>query len=199
MSDLFNRRRLLIGAASALPLLAAPSILSAKETKPKAAAPRLPYDAKYLPTKVQIRQDFTPGTIVVVSPQFFLYHVTAPGEAIRYGVAVGKAELVYKGWAEVARKVEWPSWRPTAEMVKRKPEAYAKYAENGMPGGPQNPLGARALYLYHNGRDTAIRIHGTTDPSSIGKAVSNGCIRMANEQVMALYDQVPLGTQVFVY
>lgn len=196
MSNLLNRRRLLVSAAAALPLLAAPAILNAKEAK---KAPKLPFDPKYLPTKVQIREDFTPGTIVVVSPQFFLYHVTEPGIATRYGVAVGKAELVFKGWAEVGRKVEWPSWKPTPEMVKRKPEAYAKYAENGMPGGPENPLGARAMYLYQNGRDTAVRIHGTTDPSSIGHAVSNGCIRMANEYVMALYDQVPIGTQVFVY
>lgn len=184
-----NRRQIL-GAALSTPLLAAPSIVNAKG---------LPFAEKYLPTKVAIREDFTPGTIVVVSPQFFLYHVTAKGEATRYGVAVGKAELVFKGWAEVGRKVQWPSWKPTPEMIKRNPSAYGKYADNGMPGGPRNPLGARAMYLYQNGHDTAVRIHGTTDPSSIGHAVSNGCIRMVNEYVMDLYDKVPVGTQVFVY
>ncbi len=198
MTDLMTRRALLAAAAT-LPLIAAPTLSLAQEAKKKPAAPKLPYDPKYQPTRVQIREDFAPGTIVVVSPQFFLYHVVAPGEAIRYGVAVGKAELVFKGWAEVGRKVEWPSWKPTPEMVKRKPEAYAKYADSGMPGGPKNPLGARALYLYQKGRDTAIRIHGTTDPASIGHAVSNGCIRMVNEHVMDLFDQVPIGTPVYVY
>ena len=93
----------------------------------------------------------------------------------------------------------WPSWKPTPAMIERKPEQYKKY-ENGMPGGPTNPLGARALYLYTaGGNDTSIRIHGTTEPGSIGRAVSNGCIRMRNEAVMSLFDQVPVGTPVYVY
>lgn len=184
-----NRRQMM---SLALPLIAAPSLALAG---PAAANTRDPY----APTEVSIRNDFEVGSIVVVSKDFFLYHVIAPGRAIRYGVAVGRDELVWKGKAKVGRKVEWPSWTPTAEMIKRDPGAYAKYAD-GMPGGPQNPLGARALYLYNDrGQDTAIRIHGTTNPGSIGRAASNGCLRMRNEAVMSLYDQVPIGTPVYVY
>jgi lipoprotein-anchoring transpeptidase ErfK/SrfK len=147
---------------------------------------------------VRVKPDLAVGSIIIVSDKFFLYHIIAPGVAMRYGVAVGKAELKFRGQAVVARKVEWPSWKPTPEMIERSPEHYAKYAD-GMPGGPQNPLGARAMYLYQNGRDTAIRIHGTTSPSSIGHAVSNGCIRMVNDHVIALFDTVPVGTPVTVY
>ena len=190
-----NRRELM---SLAVPLMAAayfaPSLAFSQEAAPQQAA-RDPY----APTEVAIRNDFEVGSIVVVSKDFFLYHVVAPGRAVRYGVAVGTAELVWKGRATVGRKVEWPSWTPTPDMIKRKPQQYAKWA-NGMPGGPQNPLGARALYLYNDkGQDTAIRIHGTTEPGSIGRAVSNGCLRMRNEAVMALYDQVPVGTPVYVY
>ena len=186
-----NRRQLM---SLALPLIAAPS-LALSQAAPAPAKTRDPYS----PTEVAIRNDFEVGSIVVVSKDFFLYHVVAPGRAVRYGVAVGKAELVWKGRAHVGRKVEWPSWTPTPDMIKRNPAAYQKYAD-GMPGGPKNPLGARALYLYNEqGNDTSIRIHGTTEPGSIGRAVSNGCLRMRNEAVMSLYDQVPIGTPVYVY
>ncbi|ARJ69617.1 L,D-transpeptidase [Paracoccus contaminans] len=189
-----NRRRMLM---LTLPLLAAPSALLAKSA-PK-APPKKGEGYDPAPTEVPIRDGFEVGSIVVVSDDYYLYHVTAPGRAVRYGVAVGKDELVWKGRALIGRKVEWPSWKPTPDMIKRKPEQYKKY-EDGMPGGPTNPLGARALYLYTaNGNDTAIRIHGTTDPGSIGRAVSNGCIRMRNEAVMSLFDQVPVGTPVYVY
>lgn len=191
-----NRRQMI---SLALPLIAAPSLLLAQ------AAPTAPQTSQaatrdpYAPTEVAIRDGFEVGSIVVVSKDFFLYHVIAPGRAVRYGVAVGKDELVWKGRATVGRKTEWPSWKPTPDMIKRNPAAYKKY-ENGMPGGPSNPLGARALYLYNaNGQDTAIRIHGTTEPGSIGRAVSNGCLRMRNEAVMSLYDQIPIGTPVYVY
>ena len=186
-----NRRQLM---SLALPLIAAPSLgLAQAVTAP--ASTRDPY----APTEVAIRNDFEVGSIVVVSDDFFLYHVIAPGRAIRYGVAVGKAELVWKGRARIGRKVEWPSWTPTQDMIKRNPDQYARWA-GGMPGGPTNPLGARALYLYNaKGQDTAIRIHGTTEPGSIGRAVSNGCIRMRNESVMSLFDRVPVGTPVYVY
>ena len=188
-------RRQMIGLA--LPLIAAPSLVLA-QAAPKATPAAATADP-YQPVEVPIREGFEVGSIVVVSDKFFLYHVIAPGRAIRYGVAVGKDELVWKGKARIGRKVEWPSWRPTDDMIERNPGAYAKYAD-GMPGGPQNPLGARALYLYDDrGNDTAIRIHGTTDPGSIGRAVSNGCLRMRNEAVMDLYEQVPVGTPVYVY
>ena len=197
-----NRRHLLTTLA-ALPMLSAPALLRAQPATmaapaPATAAPLPPIAPQFFPTEVSVRSEFAPGSIIVVSQQFFLYHIIAPRKAVRYGVAVGRAELVFRGQAEVGRKVEWPSWKPTPEMNARSPARYARYAD-GMPGGPKNPLGARALYLYQNGRDTAIRIHGTTEPESIGHAVSNGCIRMVNEHVMALYDAVPLGTPVMVY
>lgn len=197
-----NRRHLLTTLA-ALPMLSAPALLRAQPATmaapaPATAAPLPPIAPQFFPTEVSVRSEFAPGSIIVVSQQFFLYHIIARRKAVRYGVAVGRAELVFRGQAEVGRKVEWPSWKPTPEMIARSPARYARYAD-GMPGGPKNPLGARALYLYQNGRDTAIRIHGTTEPESIGHAVSNGCIRMVNEHVMALYDAVPLGTPVMVY
>ncbi|QXI62789.1 L,D-transpeptidase-like protein [Stutzerimonas stutzeri] len=185
-----NRRQMISLAAL---LVAAPALAPTLAGAQEAAVD------PYAPIEVEIRDDFETGSIVVVSRDFFLYHVVAPGKAIRYGVAVGTAELVWKGKATIGRKVEWPSWRPTDDMIERNPGAYAKYAD-GMPGGPQNPLGARALYLYDDrGNDTAIRIHGTTDPGSIGRAVSNGCLRMRNEAVMSLFDQVPIGTPVYVF
>lgn len=190
-----NRRQMIsLALPLAVALAAAPSLVLA-QTAPAAPAAVDPY----VPTEVAIREDFEVGSIVVVSKDFFLYHVVAPGRAVRYGVAVGTDELVWKGKATIGRKVEWPSWRPTNDMIERNPDAYAKYAD-GMPGGPQNPLGARALYLYNDqGQDTAIRIHGTTDPGSIGRAVSNGCLRMRNEAVISLFDQVPVGTPVYVF
>ncbi|WP_411838512.1 L,D-transpeptidase [Paracoccus sp. ME4] len=188
-----NRRRMISLAALAV---AAPAL--ARTLAPVPGWAQAASDP-YAPTEVAIREDFEVGSIVVVSRDFFLYHVTAPGRATRYGVAVGTAELVWKGKATIGRKVEWPSWRPTNDMIERNPDAYAKYAD-GMPGGPKNPLGARALYLYDDrGNDTAIRIHGTTDPGSIGRAVSNGCLRMRNEAVISLFDQVPIGTPVYVF
>ncbi len=194
-----NRRQILMLSAS---LIAAPSLVLAQQglpAAPRANAAAAPARDPYAPVEVAIRPDFEVGSIVVVSKDYFLYHVIAPGRAVRYGVAVGKAELVWRGKATIGRKTEWPSWTPTPSMIKRNPGQYAKWAD-GMPGGPQNPLGARALYLYDaNGNDTAIRIHGTTEPNSIGRSVSNGCIRMRNEAVMGLFEQVPLGTPVYVY
>lgn len=187
-----NRRELL---SLSLPLALLPSLALAQAAPQPAVVATDPY----APTEVTIRDGFPVGSIVVVSKDFYLYHVIAPNRAIRYGVAVGTAELVWKGKAHIGRKTEWPNWTPTPDMIKRRPEQYAKY-KDGMPGGPQNPLGARALYLYDDrGNDTAIRIHGTTEPNSIGRAVSNGCLRMRNEAVMDLYEQVPVGTPVYVY
>lgn len=190
-----NRRQMMM---LTLPLIAAPAAMMAQATAPATPATvKAAYDPA--PTEVPIRDGFEVGSIVVVSGDYYLYHVIAPNRAIRYGVAVGTEELVWKGRALVGRKVEWPSWTPTKAMIERNPAQYKKY-ENGMPGGPTNPLGARALYLHTvDGHDTAIRIHGTTDPGSIGRAVSNGCIRMRNEAVMDLFDKVPIGTPVYVY
>jgi lipoprotein-anchoring transpeptidase ErfK/SrfK len=137
-----------------------------------------------------------PGTLVVNTYERFLYAVQDGGSATRYGIAVGEEGLTLKGRATIERKEEWPSWMPTASMIKRKPRL-AQYA-GGVPGGPNNPLGARALYLYRGGRDTYFRLHGTNEPWLIGQAVSNGCIRLTNEDILHLYDNTPLGTPVLI-
>ncbi len=137
-----------------------------------------------------------PGTLVVDPAKRFLYHVREDGEAVRYGVGVGRAGFAWSGVAEITLKRRWPRWVPPKEMVARDENA-AKWA-NGQPGGPDNPLGARALYLYANGKDTLYRIHGTNDPTSIGKAKSSGCVRMLNQDIAELFLQVPLHTQVVV-
>lgn len=160
-----------------------------------------PVDLKKIPQQFRrqiVPYDGTelPGTIVVDPAHRFLYHVREGGEAMRYGVGVGRAGFAWSGVAEIAMKRRWPRWVPPRSMVARDERA-AKWA-NGQPGGPDNPLGARALYLYADGKDTLYRIHGTNDPTSIGKAVSSGCIRMLNEDVAELFLQVPLKTQVVV-
>ncbi len=134
-----------------------------------------------------------PGTLVVDAPSRFLYFVTSPGRAIRFGIAVGREGAAWKGKAVVGRKAKWPTWTPTANMRKRNPKLPIQ-----VPGGPENPLGARALYLYQNGLDTLYRIHGTNEPWSIGRAASSGCIRMLNEDVFELYGSVPVGARVVV-
>ena len=152
--------------------------------------------ARYRPQRVRFH-GYPGGTLVVDPRRRFLYLVEAPGRARRYGVGVGRAGLAFRGVATVARKARWPRWTPTRNMIRREPHKYARFA-GGVPGGPGNPLGARALYLYRNGRDTMYRIHGTTEPRSIGRAVSNGCIRMLNSHVIDLYRRVPNGTPVVV-
>ena len=137
-----------------------------------------------------------PGTVVVDPDNRFLYQVLAFGEAVRYGVGVGRAGFEWSGDAKIAMKRRWPRWVPPREMIDRDP--HARPWINGQPGGPDNPLGARALYLFANGTDTGYRIHGTNDPSSIGRAMSSGCIRMLNEDVAFLFDNVEIGTPVVV-
>lgn len=137
------------------------------------------------------------GTIVVDPYARFLYLVMENGKAMRYGVGVAKAGLEFAGEADISRKASWPSWTPTADMIKRSPERYA-HAAGGMEGGLDNPLGARALYLYQDGKDTLYRIHGTTEPWSIGQSVSSGCIRLFNHDIVDLYERVPKGTRVVV-
>lgn len=152
------------------------------------------------PQEVRIKKEFLPGQLLILPRSYYLYFVTEPRKAIRYGVGVGKAGLEFTGSATIDVKKEWPTWRPTQEMIERDPHLYTKFIDNDyiMPGGPGNPLGARALYLFQNGVDTYFRIHGTTQPNTIGQSVSNGCIRMLNEHVADLYERVPLGTVVAV-
>lgn len=174
--------------------------LTASITTPAVAATkRKPFvlDPQYLPQLVDFPLEYDIGTVVVDPRNRFLYLVEDYGLARRYGVGVGKAGLAFRGTAMVGRKAEWPSWRPTKNMIRRNPKKYARYAD-GMRGGKGNPLGARALYLYRDGRDTLYRIHGTTEPWTIGKAVSNGCIRMVNDHVIDLFERVPVGAPVVV-
>ncbi len=138
-----------------------------------------------------------PGSVVVDVPQRYLYLVQRGGTAMRYAVGVGRDEVSnFHGQALVGRKEKWPRWTPTAEMMALMP-AYRAYA-SGMTGGIDNPLGARALYLYRGGQDTYFRLHGTNEPDSIGQAVSSGCIRLFNHDIVDLYHRVPLGAAVTV-
>lgn len=143
-----------------------------------------------------------PGTIVVDPANHFLYLVQKGGEAMQYGVGVGKEGYGWSGMASVHNKQEWPDWYPTPEILERKPEIrpYMVQLQSGygMQGGPQNPLGARALYLWQGKVDTLYRIHGTNEPDTIGHDVSAGCIRMINADVIDLYDRTPVGTKVLV-
>lgn len=133
------------------------------------------------------------GTLVVARGERFLYFVEGGGRALRFGISVGRQGMEWDGEAVVGRKAKWPTWTPTANMRARDPSLPVS-----VPGGPANPLGARALYLFRNGVDTLYRIHGTNQPSSIGKAASSGCIRMLDEHIFELYASVPMGTKVVV-
>ena len=146
-------------------------------------------DPRYLPTVVDYQGPHKAGTIIVNTNERYLYLVNSDGTARRYGVGVGRPGFEWAGTHKVTRKAEWPSWRPPAEMRARQPGLPAF-----MEGGPRNPLGARALYLG----STLYRIHGSNEPWSIGQAVSSGCIRMRNQDVMDLYQRVPVGTKVVV-
>jgi lipoprotein-anchoring transpeptidase ErfK/SrfK len=134
-----------------------------------------------------------PGTLVVDPKRHFLYLMREGNTAIRYGVGVGREGFSWSGTATVGRKAEWPDWIPPKEMLLRQPELPER-----MPGGPDNPLGARALYLFVGNKDTLYRIHGTREPWTIGKNVSSGCIRLLNEEIADLYLRTPIGTRVVV-
>jgi len=154
-------------------------------------------DPSLLHQEVAWRGRERPGTIVVNVPERRLYLVQSDKRALRYAVGVGRAEaLNFRGSAVIGRKEKWPRWTPTANMMAVMPR-YRSYA-GGMAGGLGNPLGARALYLYRDGRDTYFRLHGTNEPESIGHAVSSGCIRLFNQDIIDLYNRVPVGTHVTV-
>lgn len=147
---------------------------------------------------VDFAGDEAPGTIVVDQGARFLYLVQPGRKAIRYAVGVGPVARTFGGGeAVIARKGRWPRWRPTDNMISRSPEQYKKF-ENGVEGGPDNPLGSRALYMYKDGVDTYYRVHGTNKPSSIGQAVSAGCIRMFNQDVIDLHSRVNTGARIVV-
>lgn len=152
-----------------------------------------------LPTLVDLSVTLAAGVIHVFPDEFRLFLTLPDNKAMRYKVGIGKKGLYHPGQFTVGAKRKWPSWKPTPAMIRRNPEAYAQFAD-GVPGGENNPLGARALYLYDaKGHDTALRIHGTNKPRTIGTAVSNGCARLINDHVVDLYERVPVGTSVFLY
>ncbi|MGO4173692.1 L,D-transpeptidase [Bosea sp. TAF32] len=149
----------------------------------KAQATAVPREVVDYPTRYQ------PGTIVINSTERRLYFVMPNGKAVRYGVGVGRPGFDWAGSQSITRKAEWPSWTPPSQMLKRRPDL-----PRFMPGGPDNPLGARAMYLG----STLYRIHGSNEPETIGQAVSSGCIRMLNEDVIDLYERTKVGTRVVV-
>lgn len=146
-------------------------------------------DPAYMRTEVDYRGSEAPGTVVVDTPNKFLYLVQGRGRATRYGIGVGRPGFEWSGVKTVSRKAEWPDWTPPAEMLARRPDL-----PRHMEGGPANPLGARALYLG----SSLYRIHGTNEPHTIGQNVSSGCIRMMNDDVVDLYNRVPVGARVVV-
>lgn len=155
------------------------------------------FDGQNIRTEVAYNGDEKPGSVVVDPHARRLYYILEGGRAIRYAIAVGREGLGFTGTGYIGRKSEWPSWQPTANMLKTRPDLYAEYA-GGRAGGLDNPLGARAMYLYRNGRDTMFRIHGTIDNASIGRATSAGCIRLFNQDAIDLYNRIESGAFVRV-
>lgn len=153
-------------------------------------------DPKYLKQRVRYSTPHPPGTIVVDPGAKFLYLVMEGGDAMRYGIGVGREGFGWSGAADIRRKAAWPTWTPPATMIARQPEL--EPYRRGMKPGIQNPLGARALYLFQNGKDTLYRIHGTNEPQSIGKNVSSGCVRLLNHDVIDLFNRTPVGGKVVV-
>ncbi|ASV84069.1 L,D-transpeptidase catalytic domain protein [Ochrobactrum quorumnocens] len=156
-------------------------------------------DPKFWRQEVDYPTDEKVGTVIVDTPNKYLYHVRSNGRAMRYGIGVGRDGFSWAGRAIIAYKRQWPRWTPPDEMVARQP-ALQPYsiANGGMPPGLKNPLGARALYIHKDGRDTIYRIHGSTEEWSIGKAVSSGCIRLLNQDVIDLYNNVRDGSTIVV-
>jgi lipoprotein-anchoring transpeptidase ErfK/SrfK len=153
---------------------------------------------RFLPRQVETNRALVPGDIHVDAIARYLYFIQDEGTALRFGVAIAKGNLYEPGVYSIRRKAKWPRWTPTADMIRRDPGTYARHAE-GMPGGPSNPLGSRAFYLYSGGRDTYLRIHGSPYPRSIGGRASSGCVRMVMAHIIPLYDQVALGARAHLY
>ncbi|MCA1300036.1 L,D-transpeptidase [Stappia indica] len=216
-----SRRALIAGAASLavagctnterrlLPAEPAGPILSAKDPYYLAMYGPMPEEKFPVPAINLRRVDPTyyrqvvdyataerPGTLVVDTPNRFLYLVQENGKAMRYGVGIGRAGFSWGGRARIAYKRAWPRWTPPAEMIQRQPEL-EKY-RNGMEPGLQNPLGARALYIFEGGKDTIYRVHGTMEEWTIGKAVSSGCVRLLNQDVIDLASRVPNNSPIVV-
>lgn len=190
-----KRREFLQGSASVV-------VIGAGSSAAAAVPDQLPdynMPEELLPREVRIKNDFAPFEIHVDPGQYALYWTLPKNKAIRYSVGIGRTDLYEAGEFYVGARKVWPSWTPTPEMIERDPASYAQFAD-GMPGGINNPLGSRGLYLFQPGRgDTFLRIHGTNDPVTIGRRVSNGCARLINDQMIELYDRVPMNTRVILY
>ncbi len=200
-----NRREVFksILLVSLISKVAAPFIATpAKAAYDEDEAFRIAFDdVRKVPRKYRRREvDFPtnelPGSIVVDPYSKFLYFILGNGRAMRYGIGVGRQGFEWSGEAIVRRKAKWPRWTPPKEMVER--DHLAAQWKDGMPGGPENPLGARALYLFQGDVDTLYRIHGTFQPETIGKSVSSGCIRLVNPDIVDLYNRVSIGAKVIV-
>jgi lipoprotein-anchoring transpeptidase ErfK/SrfK len=185
-------------SADAAPLQLFPLILtpSVESAPPPAATPQNEEDGVVAELPARLKRQVVsyasreaPGTVIIDTPSTYLYYILGGGQAIRYGIGVGRDGFTWSGVQSITKKAEWPNWTPPAEMIARQP-----YLPRFMAGGPGNPLGARALYLG----GTVYRIHGTNAPSTIGTHVSSGCIRLTNEDVADLYSRVNVGTKVIV-
>lgn len=187
---MFSRRSFLAASSAALAASTAPALAqSTGWTLPP----------EYLPRLITLTGDVPAGEIHVDPNAFALYWTLPEGKALRYTVRVGRGDLYESGKFYIGAKKTWPSWTPTKAMIEREPEKYKKW-ENGQPGGPNNPLGSRALYLFQPGRgDTFLRVHGTSQPWTLGRAVSNGCVGLTNAHIAHLYPQVPMNTKVVLY
>jgi lipoprotein-anchoring transpeptidase ErfK/SrfK len=188
---------LLAGCAASGPNHAANYAARPAEQFPLPAMPLERIKPELRRREVAYETRYEAGTIVIDTPARRLYYVLGDGRAMRYGIGVGREGYALSGSAYIGRKAEWPSWTPTANMIRRDPQRNLRYA-GGVPGGLHNPLGARAVYLYRNGHDTMFRIHGTNQPQTIGQAVSSGCIRMLNHDVIDLYERAEVGGRVIV-
>lgn len=156
------------------------------------------FHPRFLPVRVEARAGLRPGDIHVDAVARYLYHIGNDGTAMRYGVAIARGNLYEPGTYTIRRKAKWPDWRPTDDMILRDPELYEQHAD-GVEGGPENPLGSRAFYLYVGNRDSYLRIHGTPLPRSIGGRASSGCVRMVMAHIIGLYDQVAVGSTAYLY
>lgn len=185
-------------AAAEEPVRADPTVYSARNDDGRViqAVDVAAFHPDLLRNRVVYPTTEAPGTVVIDTKGPFLYLVEPEGMATRYGIAIGREGFGWAGSGTIARASRWPTWTPPPEMIAREPELVEWAA--GMPGGVQNPLGARALYIYFGEQDSGYRIHGTNQPTSIGWAASSGCFRMLNQDVIDLYERAPLGTKVVV-
>ncbi len=211
---MLTRRHFVISAAAmfsapiASPALAAPTTNRSKWSQWDAQVTPADYDPftsnpwglhpRFLPQVVEANDGLRSGDIHVDAVARYLYHIQPDGTAMRYGVAIARGNLYEPGTYSIRRKAKWPTWTPTANMIKRDPHLYAQHAD-GMDAGPNNPLGSRALYLYVGNRDTYLRIHGSPNQRSIGGRASSGCVRMVMAHINDLYEHVKIGSTAYLY